>query len=270
MQLGHADEKDISHLKEMWCKIFGDSKEFADFAFTLCDKNDIFILRDNEDIAAMLMAGIEVFVDNKKGFYIYGVCTHESYRNKGYAKQLIEYSCKEKLTQGYTFAITQPATEELFGFYEKLGFNSKTYLRTFTTTIKRNLWARADFDIVTASRFKLIRDKFKEDEIVHFSPKGYEKLAENIYTSGGSTAETDKAYAVYFFDKDKLIVRELFAASTKDAQLLLEAISDRTGISTAQVSLSQNSNLFIGEGKLKPHCLVMGINKEIYANLMFD
>ena len=100
--------------------------------------------------------------------------------------------------------------------------------------------------------------------------EGYEKFTEYVYTEGGSTALSKNAYCLYFEDKEKIIVRDLFADSTPYALQLLQAVRERTGKEKAEIQLSQNSPLFLGEGKLTPHCLVKNLGKELYANLMFD
>ena len=270
MQITTAKTSDISKIKELWIEIFGDSERFADFAVNICSPDGIYLVKENEEIAAMVVAGIDLFAYGKKGFYIYGLATVPQYRGKGYAKQLVEYVCNDKFSNGYDFCLTQPAEESLFDYYKKLGFETTTYLRKGTVTIKRNLWATASFDTATATRFKEMRSRFSEDEVVHFSPKGYEKFAEYIYSEGGSTAETDDGYCLYFEESDKIIVRDLFAKSTQSATVILQAIAERTGKNTMDIQLSQNSQLLLGEGKLYPHCVVKNLDKELYANLMFD
>ena len=270
MQICKAETNDLPVLKQMWVDIFGDSSRFAEFALNLCSTDEIYIVKENDEIASMTVAGVDLFACGKKGFYIYGLCTKPQFEGRGFAKHLVNYICETKLSSGYDFVLTQPATEKLFDFYRKLGFGGTTYLRKATVDIKRNLWATAEFDTVTAGRFKDIRNKFSEDEIVHFSAKGYEKFAEYVYSEGGSTAETKDAYCLYYENDDRITVRDLFAKSTRDAVVVLQAIRQRCGKETAEIQLSQNSPLFLGEGRLVPHCVVKNLNKEIYANLMFD
>ena len=270
MQITTAKTSDISTVKSLWMQIFGDSENFAEFAVNICSPEGIYLVKDNEEIAAMVIAGIDLFAYGKKGFYIYGLATVPHHRGKGFAKQLMDYVCKDKSDKGYDFCIAQPAQESLFEYYKNLGFETTTYLRKGTVTVKRNLWATAAFDTVTATRFKEVRSRFSEDEVVHFSPAGYEKFAEYVYSEGGSTAETKDAYCLYFEEKDKIVVRDLFADSTPRATVLLQAIAERTGKNTMDIQLSQNSQLFLGEGRLYPHCMVKNLNKELYANLMFD
>ena len=270
MQFTTATTADLNKIQQLWTEIFGDTPQFAQFAANICPPQEIYLVKEEDEIAAMVIAGIDLFAYGKKGFYIYGLATVPQHRNKGYAKQLMEYVEKKKLSEGYDFILTQPAGESLFDFYRNMGYNNIIFLRKAVIDIKRNLWATADFDTVTSSRFKDIRSKFSEDEVVHFSKEGYEKFTEYVYTEGGSTAETQNAYCLYYEDKDRLVVRDLFADSTPYALQLLQAVRERTGKEKAEIQLSQNSPLFLGEGRLQPHCLVKNLDKELYANLMFD
>ena len=270
MQISTATASDINRIKELWVEIFGDSQQFADFAANICPTEEIYLVKDDNQIVAMVNAGIDLQACGKKGFYIYGLATVPQYRGKGLAKQLMEYVENKKLSQGYDFVLTQPAQESLFEFYRQMGYTNTVYLRKAVIDIKRNLWATADFDTMTATRFKDMRSKFSDDEVVHFSKSGYEKFTEYVYTEGGSTAETKDAYCLYFEEKDRVVVRDLFAKSTPKAMELLQAVRERTGKEKAEIQLSQNSALFLGEGRLCQHCLVKNLDKELYANLMFD
>lgn len=270
MKITTATKEDLQQIKEMWVQIFKDSDSFAQFAANICPAQEIYLIKEDDRIASMVIAGIDLFACGKKGFYIYGLATQPQYRCRGYAKQLLDYVWKTKAENGYQFAVAQPASESLFDYYKGLGFNNVISLRRATIDIKRNIWAKASFDTVTASRFKDIRSSFSENEVVHFSKEGYEKFAEYVYTEGGSTAENDKAYCLYFEQGDKLVVRDMFAANTQQAMLLLQAVRERTGKETAEIQLSQSSQLFLGEGRLYPHSLVKNLDEELYANLMFD
>ena len=93
MQITTAKTSDISKIKELWVQIFGDSEKFADFAANLCSPDGIYLAKEDDEIAAMVIAGVDLFAYSKKGFYIYGLATVPQYRGRGFAKQLIEYVC---------------------------------------------------------------------------------------------------------------------------------------------------------------------------------
>ena len=103
MQITTAKTSDISTVKSLWMQIFGDSENFAEFAVNICSPQGIYLVKDNEEIAAMVIAGIDLFAYGKKGFYIYGLATVPHHRGKGFAKQLMDYVCKDKSDKGYDF-----------------------------------------------------------------------------------------------------------------------------------------------------------------------
>ena len=270
MQFTTATTADLIKIEKLWVEIFGDSPQFAHFAANLCRPEEIYLIKENNEIAAMVNAGVDLYAYNKKGFYIYGLATVPQFRNKGYAKQLMEYVEKKKFSEDYDFILTQPAGERLFEFYRNMGYDNTVYLRKAVIEIKRNIWATAEFDTITSTRFREMRSKYSEDEVVHFSKEGYEKFTEYVYTEGGSTALSKNAYCLYFENKEKIIVRDLFADSTPYALQLLQAVRERTGYESAQVLISDNSQLFLGEGTKEPVYLIRGLDEDVYVNLMFE
>ena len=109
MQISTATVSDINRIKELWVEIFGDSEAFADFAANLCTPEEIYLIKEDGQIVAMVNAGVDLFAYDKKGFYIYGLATVPQHRGKGLAKQLVEYVENKKFNEGYQFAVTQPA-----------------------------------------------------------------------------------------------------------------------------------------------------------------
>ena len=154
--------------------------------------------------------------------------------------------------------------------YKDRKFDNITQVRRVSVEIKKNIWTNAQFDIVTANRFKVLRDKFCEENIVHYTPKGYETFAYSHYLSGGSTVETGEAYGIYYVEGDSMRFVELLATSTLNAVKLLQAAREKTGCEKATVYLSGQSNLFLGEGETINWCMVKGISDQIYANLAIE
>lgn len=121
--------------------------------------------------------------------------------------------------------------------------------RVLTREIKRNLWAKADFDTVTAKKLIQHREKYIKEKYVKLSVQQTAALMTFLYSQGISSAETEKAYALYFRTPDSLAVAELYAETDVDAWFLLEAMADHEGRNTAQLILSENNTIFAGEGK---------------------
>ena len=271
MQILKATPQDIPQAKALWTRMFDDGTPgFCDFVFSRCKAEDIYIVKDGSQLVSMLIAVADLEYKGRKGFYLYSACTHPDYRRKGYMRSLVDFALADQAKQGKTFCLLKPASEELFGFWKSMGFDNITRVRQADIEIKKNIWTKAQFDIVTASRFKLLRDKFCDENFIHYTAKGYETFAYSHYMSGGSTVETDDAYGVYYVEGDTMRFVELFATSTANAVKLLQAARERTGCEKATVFLSPQSNLFLGEGKTINWCMIKGIHDEIYANLVIE
>ncbi len=271
MQILKAKTEDIPQIKQLWTQMFDDdTPDFCNFVFSSCKSEDIYIVKEDENIVSMLIAMADLEYKGRKGFYLYSACTLPQYEGRGYMHALAEFALEDQRKQGKTFCVLQPADEKLFGFWASLGFANITKVRRCELEIKKNIWAAAQFDIVTASRFRTLRDKFCDENIIHYTSKGYETFAGSHYMSGGSTAENDEAYAVYYVENGSLRVVELLATSTLQAVKLLQAIREKTGCETAVVYLSPQSNLFLGEGYTINWCAVNGISEDIYVNLMIE
>jgi len=271
MNISALTSRDIARAKQLWNSWFDDGTPgFCDMIFSVIPREDIYIAKHDDKVVSMLMAVTELEYDGKKGFYLYSACTDRDFTGKGYMKSLAEFALKDQADRGRVFCALRPADEKLFDFWAKLGFETTISMRKCVIDIKRNIWQAADFDIVTASRFRKVRQKHTEEKIVHYSPKGYEKYTQYMYTSFGSTAETQHAYRVYSTEFDQLVIKELMADSTLHAMQLLQAIRERTGYEQATVYLSANSNLFLGEGKQEKVYAVRNLNGDAYISLMFE
>lgn len=264
-------DSDISRAKKLWNDNFDDgTKGFCDFAFSICGNDNIYIVKEDEKPVSMLMAVARLEYNGKKGFYLYSACTDSRYRGRGFMHSLVKYALEDKAKQGYEFCVTKPATESLFEFYKEMGFKNITKLRKCTIDVKRNLWRTAEFDIVTVSRFPMLRGKFYDGKTLTYAKKDWEKYAEYLYTYGGSTAENEDGYCVYYIENEKIIVKELLCENPLSATRLLQAIREKTGCEQAVVYLPENSNLFFGEGAAENAFAVYGLDDDVYINLMLE
>ncbi len=271
MQISKAAPQDIPQIKQLWNFHFAkENPGFFDFLMSFMSASDIYVAKEDEKVVSAVFTPTELEYAGNKGCYIYKPCVHPDYAGGEYITALIDFVIKDRQASGYSFRVMKYTDEETQAMRLSLGFDNIVTHRRCEIEIKRNIWQSADFDIITASRFRPSREKFCDEKIVHYTPDSYGRYTAFMYTRGGSTAESKGAYAVYYVEKGRLIVKEIFAQSTIHATQLLQAIRERTGIETATVFLPENSTLFLGEGKKESAYLVKGIKDDAYINLMFD
>lgn len=133
-----ASKEEAVQIVSIWHHIFDDPLPYIEsFIETFPVEECCIVAVEGESIAAMtflLPASIVTNSGLRDAFYIYAMCTTEAFRGANIARQLLDYAT-EIGKQKEAFALFLiPASEELFGFYEKRGFE-KIYQRPQFGTI---------------------------------------------------------------------------------------------------------------------------------------
>jgi len=94
----------------------------------IADKNYHILIGevDSKIISSVTIIILENLPHNTRPYaLIENVVTHEDYRNKGYASELMEYACKiaEENNCYKIMLMTGSKKDSTLGFYEKCGFN---------------------------------------------------------------------------------------------------------------------------------------------------
>lgn len=131
-----AEDKDHMQLKTLWNQVFGDSSAAIDFYFSNRHQNqNMLVYEENKVVAGMLTMLPVQFVFGKQmhpGRYIYAVATAPAYRQRGISTQLLLNCHSYMQKKGETAAILSPASESLFAFYEKRGYQTVFYVESST------------------------------------------------------------------------------------------------------------------------------------------
>ncbi|MDD6187630.1 MAG: hypothetical protein PUB11_06230 [Oscillospiraceae bacterium] len=263
MNIRNADINAENSLYE-FCKKFGENNEACDFLLKHTEGDNIFIASDTE-IKAVFFVCDKLVYKNKEGIFIYPVFDGKSPLLDNEIREIFDYM-ENRYKKDFYIVKANGFSDSSYS--ESMEYSPVKH-RNFTYEIKKNIWQNADFDIVSASRFPTVRDKFRGEDIVHYTKPEYEKYALYMYSTGGSTAENEHAYCVYFIQGDAIVVKEIFSENTTYAVKLLQAVRERCGCEKAKITLSENSNLFLGEGVLEAAYYVKGLESP-YVNLMFD
>ena len=122
MVITFAKKEDKDEIIALWQEAFLEKREdiepFVDEYFEC-----FVLLKSNETVCSMLSM-IPVFINDEKGRYIYAVATKKEYQNRGYSSKLLEYVNEYINMNNEKFSVLVPASDSLFDFYEKRGYNT--------------------------------------------------------------------------------------------------------------------------------------------------
>lgn len=124
----------IPQLRQLWQQAFGDSNAFLDdFFATGFSPNRCRCITHNKNIIAALYWFDGAYTGGKIA-YLYAVATHQKYRHQGFCRILMEDTHRLLTSFGYAAAVLVPGNNELFTFYEKMGYRPFGGIRKFSCT----------------------------------------------------------------------------------------------------------------------------------------
>ncbi|HIV87283.1 MAG TPA: GNAT family N-acetyltransferase [Candidatus Pygmaiobacter gallistercoris] len=257
-----AEERDRAALQALWQQAFGDDAAFVDFVLDrFAGLENIFLTERAGEVAAFACA-VPVTLGRLRGIYLYGVNTRADLRGQGIMRELLGEIHADAAARGLDFAVLVPEGEKLFGFYEKLGYQTLFYHRIVEKEIRPNLWAQAEFDTLTAPRLAAAREKFLEQPYIAFEGGAHAAMVQNLYTDGATTVQTEEGYGVFFTERETLVFRELAASGNRAATRILEAARQQTGCDKARLELPRYGEVFLGEGKIIPYGMLYWLRGE--------
>ncbi len=131
MNIKSTEIKDIPALRGLWKEAFGDTDEFLDIFFaTAFNKDRAFLLEADGEVAGALY-WFSCEFERKPVAYIYAVATAVKYRGQGVCHKLMEHTHKHLKSLGYSGAILVPGSRELFEFYNRMGYETCSYVKEF-------------------------------------------------------------------------------------------------------------------------------------------
>jgi GNAT superfamily N-acetyltransferase len=110
----------------MWKECFGDTEEFMELYFSRKYRNGdtLVYMLDGRPVASLQMHpyrmtfyGGEIVL-----YYLSGIATLPQHRGKGYASSLIVEAHREARRRGAPLTVLIPASEELYGYYARFGY----------------------------------------------------------------------------------------------------------------------------------------------------
>lgn len=124
----------IPALRSLWKEAFGDSDSFLDDFFrTAFHPDRCRIVTENGQIIASLY-WFHCVCEGQPIAYLYAIATAKKYRGQGVCHKLMESTHRHLHTLGYHGVILVPGNNELFPFYESMGYQTCSTITTLECT----------------------------------------------------------------------------------------------------------------------------------------
>ena len=113
MEIRFATKEMIPQIKEIWHRCFGDEEDYMEFYFThrFTEENMLVCMEDKKPVA--MTTFLKAYLVTGEGeipvHYAYAVATLPEYRDRGYAKMLLEKGKQHFQTP----IVLEPASESL-------------------------------------------------------------------------------------------------------------------------------------------------------------
>lgn len=132
MNIDFPKEEQLPALRAIWKEAFGDSDAFLDtfFATAFSSHRCRCVSMDGSVVAALYW--FDCLHCNRPIAYLYAVATAESQRGKGFCRKLMHDTLRILQNQGYEGVILVPGSEDLFRFYDAMGYQICSYMHEFS------------------------------------------------------------------------------------------------------------------------------------------
>ena len=112
--------------RPLWLACFDDASE-AELVRLLstCPRDTRVLLAKEDGVAVAQGLLMPLTLSGRRGYYLYAIATHPSYRGRGYMHAFLTEAKKEALQNGLDFLLLIPATSALADAYRRAGFSQK-------------------------------------------------------------------------------------------------------------------------------------------------
>jgi len=220
-----AKDDDHKQLKRLWNQVFGDSDAAVDFYFSHRHQNQNMLVYEADSIIAgmMTMLPVQLAFSQKirPGRYVYAVATAPAYRGQGISTELLLYCHDWMKKNGETASILVPASDSLFAFYKKRGYETLFYV-DITTVHSAQLPPFPIGSVCTpcsAQDFYRLRDSaFSGSSLfVKWDKAALEYIIQSATAFGDGVfyvrTKTGDGYAVCGWRGQKVFIREIATAN---------------------------------------------------------
>lgn len=195
-----------------------------------------------------MLCAVPVETRGHRGTWFCGMGTSPAYRGQGLMTKFLDGCLRAFAASGMDFAVAIPETPRAADRLRQLQFQDAFSLRLLRRPVPRNLWARAEFDSMTVRRLMDTRLRYQPGCIA-LPQTSMTEIISQLYRRGMTIVSNARGYGLYYVSGDTLQFMELQADNDHSADILLEAAREQTGCTRAQIILTGNQALYLGEGK---------------------
>lgn len=118
--------------RELWQRVFGDSREFIDMFLTDVFRAENLFCREEQGRVVSMAFVVELQTKYGPTGYLYAVATDAEWRGQGLAQTVVCEAIDEMRRRGYAAAMLIPSHPKLKEFYRRFGFVDKEYPLDFS------------------------------------------------------------------------------------------------------------------------------------------
>lgn len=249
--LRKATPADLDTLAAFRHEAYGGSKaEIAGWLQNIVGIDNVFLVEQEGAQGGLvsMVCAVPVELRGRRGVWLCGMATAPQFRGRSLMTRLLDGCLRAFSASGFEFAVAVPETARAAARLRGLQFADAFALRILRRPIARNLWARAEFDAMTVRRLMDARLRYQPG-CVTLPEQSMNEVVSQLYHRGVTIVSNQRGYGLYYVRGGSLQFVELQADNDHSADILLEAAREHTGCETAQIILTENQSLYLGEGK---------------------
>lgn len=140
-----AKKGETREQKNIWKLCFGDADSYIDlyYANRYKEEETALLLCDGEIVSMLSMLPVKVVTatgERLDAAMLYAIATRPKYQGRGYVSKLIDFSNNLLFDNKQGLSLLVPASESLFGFYNRRGYRIGFYLHETVLSYSANTW----------------------------------------------------------------------------------------------------------------------------------
>ncbi|MBO5305197.1 MAG: GNAT family N-acetyltransferase [Clostridia bacterium] len=210
----------IPALRALWQEAFGDSEEFLDLFEETAFSHDRARCVTVDGAIAAALYWFDCECRGERMAYLYAIATAKAHRGKGLCSALMEDTHRHLNALGYAGTILVPSGQQLFAFYQRLGYTAFGGIGEIACVASSEKTALRQIDVqeYASLRRKLLPEAsvIQEKENLHFLQAQAKLLAGEDFL------------LAYRFEKDTFFGIELLG-NTQKAPAILQTLGAASG-----------------------------------------